>query len=147
MASATSILLAVAATALLAGCPGEDELVCVTVEPSCAPLYQPTWDNVFANTLAPKCGTGGTGCHEGAGSKGGLRLDESEIAYRGLTSSIKNYVEPGDVGCSELIQRIYSTSSALVMPRGAPLSEAERCALTQWVSAGAPGPVDAGVGP
>ena len=27
------------------------------------------------------------------------------------------------------------------MPRGAPLSDAEACAVAQWVAAGAPGPV------
>lgn len=127
------------------GCSGPDQLECVEVDPTCAPLYAPTWDNVFANTLRPKCGTGGGACHEGPGANGGLRLDESDIAYRTLTAQSKNYVELSDVPCSELIQRIYSTSSSLRMPKGSSLPDAERCALAQWVLAGAPGPVDAGV--
>ncbi len=135
------------AAIVLAGCPGEDQLVCIEVDPTCTPLYEPTWDNVFANTLRPKCGTGGGACHEGTGARGGLRLDEEAIGHRSLTISSKNYVRVDDVECSEMIQRIYSSSSSLIMPRGSSLPDAERCALTQWVVAGAPGPLDAGIAP
>lgn len=129
----------------LAACPGPDQLECIEVDPSCAPLYAPTWDNVFSNTLHPKCGTGGGACHEGASARGGLRLDDYDFAYRSLTAPGKNYVMVNDVPCSELVQRIYTSSSSLRMPRGSTLSDSERCALAQWVLAGAPGPVDAGV--
>ena len=129
------------------GCSGPDQLECVELDPSCAPLYAPTWDNVFANTLRPKCGTGGGACHEGVGARGGLRLDESEVAYQRLTAANKDYVIVGDASCSELIQRVYTSSSSLRMPAGSSLPESERCALAQWVLAGAPGPVDAGVAP
>lgn len=133
--SLSSLLLAACAAIALAGCPG-DELVCIELEPTCAPLYPPTWDNVFTNTIEPKCGTGGSGCHEGLNAKAGLRLDDPDTAHAMLT----NYVLPSDPGCSELLQRVYSTSSSLRMPRGSSLPEAERCALQQWVLAGAPGP-------
>jgi hypothetical protein len=125
--------------ALLASC-GEDELVCIEVDPSCAPLYAPTWDNVFANTIEPKCGTGGGACHEGVNAQGGLRLDESMSAHAALTSPAHDYVLVGDPGCSQLLQRIYASSSKLRMPRGNTLPDSERCALQQWVLAGAPGP-------
>jgi hypothetical protein len=142
--SASPLLLAACAavaTLALAGCPGEDELTCITPEPTCAPLYPPTWDNVFNTTLLPKCGTGGSGCHEGNNAQGGLRLDESDIAYAHLTSPAHDYVLLADPGCSQLLQRVYTSSSSLRMPRGSALSEAERCSLQQWVLAGAPGPV------
>ncbi|MBZ0234087.1 MAG: hypothetical protein K8M05_17285 [Deltaproteobacteria bacterium] len=144
------MLRAVLALSLLTvslGCSGPDQLECVDVDPACAPLYAPTWENVFTNTLRPKCGTGGGACHEGVGAKGGLRLDESEVAYRTLTAPEKGYVIVDDASCSELVQRVYTPSSALRMPRGSSLPDSERCALTRWVLAGAPGPIDAGVGP
>ncbi len=119
---------------------GEDELVCVDVDPACSPLYAPTWDNVYANTILPKCGTGGGACHEGASARGGLRLDDPVIAHQQLTDPAAGYVIVGDVSCSELIQRVNTASSSLLMPRGARLAASERCALAQWVLAGAPGP-------
>jgi len=128
-----------------AACSGPDRLECIEVDPTCAPLYAPTWDNVFLNTLRPKCGTGGGACHEGPGSRGGLRLDESEFGYRSLTNTAKGYVRVNDVACSEILQRVYSDADSLRMPRGSSLPDSERCALQQWVLAGAPGPIDAGM--
>lgn len=124
-----------------AACSGPDTLECIEVEATCAPLYAPTWENVFANTIEPKCGTGGGACHEGASARSGLRLDESQGAYEALTNQAKPYVMTDDVACSELLQRVYSEFSSLRMPRGSSLPDAERCALQQWVLAGAPGPV------
>ena len=126
------------ALALLASC-GEDELVCIEVDPSCTPLYAPTWDNVFTNTIQPKCGTGGGACHEGVNARG-LRLDDPATAHAALTSPAHDYVLPTDPGCSQLLQRIYASSSSLRMPRGDSLPDSERCAVQQWVLAGAPGP-------
>jgi hypothetical protein len=138
--SVSILLLAACAAVALAGCPGNDELTCIEVEPTCAPLYPPTWENVFTNTLERKCGTGGSGCHEGASAQGGLRLDDSLAAYNALISPAHDYVLLTDPGCSQLLTRVYTTSSSLRMPRGSNLPEAERCALQQWVLAGAPGP-------
>ena len=135
---------------VFAGCSSPDQLECAVIDPSCAPLYAPTWENVFANTLDPKCGLGGGTCHAGASARAGLRLDQSDLAYQGLTDPGRGYVLVDDVACSELIQRIYSTSDKLRMPKGSSLTTAERCAVTQWVLAGAPGPtvtIDAGVAP
>lgn len=123
-----------------AACSGPDSLECITVEPSCTPLYAPTWENVFANTIQPKCGTGGGACHEGVAARAGLRLDESQGAYDELINPNRPYVMTDDVACSELLQRVYSNVSSLRMPRGSTLPDAERCALQQWVLAGAPGP-------
>ena len=136
----SSLVGAAVAALLLTGCP-DDELVCVQVDLSCAPLYAPTWDNVLTNTLIPSCGTGNGVCHSTSGHRGGLILDDPATAHAHLA----RYVTPGDVACSELTQRIFSTSSALRMPRGSRLNAPEACAIAQWVAAGAPGPIDAGV--
>lgn len=136
----SAVVAALAAVVLCAGCP-DDELTCVQVDLTCAPLYEPTWDNVVTNTLVPSCGTGNGVCHSTSGARGGLVLDDPATAYAHLA----RYVTPGDVSCSELTQRIFSTSSSLRMPRGSSLPAAEACAVAQWVAAGAPGPIDAGV--
>ncbi|MBK9029982.1 MAG: hypothetical protein IPL61_01365 [Myxococcales bacterium] len=117
-----------------AACGDDPQLVCVTVDLTCAPLYAPTWANVYGTTVTPKCAA--SGCHTTAAAKGGLVLDDPATAHAALTS----YVIPGDVGCSELVERIYATAEALRMPRGSQLSTAEACALARWVAAGAPGP-------
>ena len=118
---------------------GEDTLVCVEPDLTCAPLYAPTWANVVATTVVPKCGA--SGCHTAAARKGGLVLDDPATAYDHLVRG--GYVVPGDAACSELTERIYSTSASLRMPRGTPLSTAEACAVARWVAAGAPGPTTA----
>jgi len=45
---------------------------------------------------------------------------------------------PGNPGCSLMIVRTDSPGASYQMPPGDPLSEPERCALIQWVLAGAP---------
>jgi hypothetical protein len=47
-------------------------------------------------------------------------------------------VVPGDPGCSKMIVRTDSPGATYQMPPGDPLSEPARCALIQWVAAGAP---------
>lgn len=138
-----SRVAAVLALALAGGC-SDDELVCVEVDLTCAPLYAPTWDNVVTNTIVPKCGTGNGVCHSATGRQGGLDLHDPATAHAAL---VPRYVTPGDVACSELTMRVFSRSSSLVMPRGAPLPPAEACAIAQWVAAGAPGPTAPAVAP
>jgi len=131
----TSGVLVVAALAALPGCP-DDELTCVDVDLTCQPLYPPTFDNVFANTFMPKCGTPGSTCHSAEGHRAGLILDDRDEAYRLLL--MNDRVIPGEPSCSILIERIHAASPRLQMPPGRRLSEPERCALLQWVAAGAP---------
>ncbi len=147
-AAATTAAVAVASW-LLAGCPGE-ELTCVEVDLACAPLYEPTFANIFTLTLEPKCAVSNA-CHAGARPRGGLDLSEEQRAFDGLLEVAQGRVVPGDASCSELIERVTNTGG-FQMPPGddAHLSAAEVCALTQWVAAGAPrdgvgGGVDAGV--
>jgi len=120
-----------------AGCPSDDAPRCVDVEPSCAPLYVPTFDNVYANTLSDGCGSQRVACHSAAGHQGGMSFEDPATAHAAL---LAGRVTPGDASCSEMIVRVVSLGESYQMPPGSALSEAERCALIQWVQAGAPGP-------
>ena len=111
---------------------------CVQIDPDCAPLYQPTFDEVFARTLEPTCGAGGSSCHSQQGAQGGLAFaepDESHAQLLGLTGS-RPRVLVDDPGCSLLLRRLETTGSTQ-MPPGAPLPAAERCSIALWINAGA----------
>lgn len=116
-------------------CGGDD---CVEVSTSCEPLYEPTFDNVWQNTLVASCAVGST-CHTSGGDRGGLSLDDADRAYAELLgdSGDDARVLAGDPSCSALIRRIVTDDEGEAMPPGAPLSEAERCAVIQWVANGA----------
>ncbi|HEX4418294.1 MAG TPA: c-type cytochrome domain-containing protein [Kofleriaceae bacterium] len=128
-------LVAVLATAPLAGCTSDAPPDCITVDTSCAPLYAPTFDNVYAMTLKNTCGSQLTSCHSAAGHQGGMSFQDEDHAYAAL---LAGRVKPGNPGCSLMIVRTSSPGAAYQMPPGDPLSEQERCALIQWVQAGAP---------
>jgi hypothetical protein len=97
-------------------------------------LYEPTWDQVFAQTLEPSCGQGGSSCHAPKGAKGDLVIDTSEASHSRLLDA---WVRPGDPGCSLLMIRMEQDDPVKVMPPGSPLSEAERCAVATWIAEGA----------
>ena len=124
------------AAVVLAGCPSEPPPTCTTVALDCAPQYVPTFDNVYANTLVADCGSTRGGCHA-RGGDGEISFADPATAHAAL---LAGYVTPGDAACSEMIVRTHDVGQAYSMPEGAPLAEAERCALAQWVAAGAPGP-------
>jgi hypothetical protein len=138
-AAVSAVAVAVALAVGAASCGG-DELVCIDVDLTCQPLYPPTFDQIFTRTLAPRCGVEGGACHSREGRKAGLVLDDRDQAYRLLVDGRR--VMPGEPSCSILIERIYAAPSSLRMPPGRTLADAERCALLQWVQAGAP-PADA----
>lgn len=117
--------------AVLAGC-GDPPLECAVVDLACAPQYEPTFENVFENTLVPDCSSGA--CHDAVAPRGGLDLSEIETAYEGLQSRL----DVDDVACSELVARLYTDEPAWHMPRGETLAESETCAVMLWVAAGAP---------
>lgn len=131
-----------AASSLMSGC-GEgsdagDSLACVEIDMSCAPLYQPTFDEVFSRTLQPTCSAGGSSCHAAAGARGGLVLDEADEAYAGLLGEDGSSprIDLADPGCSLVLRRLNATGSSL-MPPGAPLTAAERCSIALWIAGGA----------
>ena len=122
---------------LLTAC-GEEEpvLECITVDTACAPLYEPTFQNIHSMTLRPKCATG-AGCHTDGGMKGGMTFENIDTSYQLLLVPAEERVIPGDPGCSIMIIRTHSEDEDIQMPPGGRLIEAERCALRQWVANGA----------
>lgn len=119
----------------LAGCPGGDDPppMCITVDSSCAPLYTPTFANVYTMTIRPSCGPTNSSCHSASG-EGGLSFADEQTAYDNL---LGGRVTAGDPGCSEFVVRTSSPGADYQMPPGGALSAPARCALLQWVQNGA----------
>lgn len=119
----------------------EEAPQCVPVKADCAPLYEPSYEAVFARTLNPTCGVAGSSCHQspGEGTKGGLAFDTPDVAYATLTDTKRTWrlVDPGNPGCSKIVYRISAHDLGMVMPPGRPLSAAEQCAITSWIAKGA----------
>jgi hypothetical protein len=126
-----TLALVAACSALLVGCSPD----CVEVASDCAPLYEPSFEQVFTRTLAPTCAGGGSACHGSEGGRGGLVFAEKSASHAALVGG--GLVVPGDPGCSELVARLASDDPDVQMPPGAPLSVAERCAIERWIAGGA----------
>lgn len=105
---------------------------------SCAPLYPPDFDHVYTNTLHPTCAQAGGSCHSAAGAKRGLVFEDPDQSYALLlgTADGRVRVDPSNPACSILVERVMN-DGRYVMPPGNPLPDAERCAIVQWVAAGA----------
>ncbi len=127
--------VALFAAAPCAGCASEPPPPCITVDTACAPLYAPTFDNVYSMTLKDTCGSARSSCHSAAGKQGGMSFEDEPHAYAAL---LAGRVMPGNPGCSKMVVRTSSPGADYQMPPGDPLGAAERCALIQWVQAGAP---------
>ena len=127
---------------VLAGCPETPPPACITVDTSCGAQYPPTFHNVYTNTLVPDCSMT-SACHSATGHQANLSFGGDEAsAYTALmqNSSIdpsRARVVPGDAACSLLTVRIDSPGTDYQMPKGDALAPEERCAITQWVQAGA----------
>jgi hypothetical protein len=122
-----------------AGC-GPSNGTCVESLPAeCAPLYTPTFDQVFTRTLQPTCAQSGGVCHSADGAQGGLVFADADAAYALLLGKTdgKARVVAGDPACSLLVERIESADSTTVMPPGSMLSAGERCAIETWIRDGA----------
>jgi len=119
----------------LAGCPSDPPPECITVDVQCQPLYQPTFANVYDQTLKDGCGSERSACHSRTGQKGGMSFEDADTAYAAL---LDGRVIPGDPACSEMVVRSSSPGTDYQMPPGSALMAAEQCALIQWVQAGAP---------
>lgn len=118
--------------AALAACSGDE---CLTdLDAACTPLYEPTFQNVFDQTLKPTCGIGGSTCHSVDGRKAGLVFAEIDEAHRLL---LDGRVEPNDAACSLVMRRISSDESDFQMPPGRKLVPTEQCAIQQWIANGA----------
>ena len=129
----------------LAGCGTKTPPpACITVDTTCAPGYQPTFDNVWQNTLLPTCAQSAS-CHSATGHMGNLDMSDEATAYMDLLAPAKldpkrMRVVPGDPACSLMTVRTDSPGADYQMPPGMALDEPTRCALVQWVKCGAPGP-------
>ncbi len=109
----------------------------------CTPAYEPSFENIFNKTLSRSCGF--SGCHDASSAASGMVLDKDiETAYRALTKPpegtpwVQVIVENPE--CSPLMMRLESQDAAFKMPPQGALSAGERCAITQWIADGAPGP-------
>lgn len=63
-----------------------------------------------------------------------INFADPEAAYSAL---VAHDVLPGKPQCSELVHAIMSTDGRTRMPPGASLPAGERCAIAQWIAAGA----------
>lgn len=126
------------ALALMGAAACSDDSVCAEVTTECAPLYEPTFENVFNTTLQPRCGVAGSACHAREGAQGGLILADIDEAYDMLAGNggHPRRVDSETLGCGELLSRLASSEPSRLMPPASPLSEAELCAITQWVAMG-----------
>jgi hypothetical protein len=139
--------------ALVTACPGDDgtedsgddgPLACVEVDAeACAPLYAPSWENVFEMTLMPDCATGGQACHASADALGaeehGLFFadPESSLAILLEDRGESTFVTPDDPGCSQVVARLATDDAVRRMPPGLTLSDEEICSVAQWIAMGA----------
>lgn len=121
-------------TPLLLACGGGDE-TCVDVDLDCAPAYQPTFDNVHAETIVPRCTMGDGFCHNDDNRAGGMSLVDIDEAHESL---LAGRVSPGDPECSLMVRRIESDSPSFNMPLGDDVLEPDvKCAIERWIADGA----------
>jgi hypothetical protein len=118
----------------LVGCSADPPPACIAVDTSCAPAYAPTFDNIYTMTLRGTCGSQSASCHSEVGMQGGMSFQDQQHAFDALRAG---RVMPGNPGCSKMIVRTDSPGAPYQMPPGDPVSEQVRCALIQWVAAGA----------
>lgn len=79
-------------------------------------------------------------CHQGSKTKGGLRLDLREAAFRGGDGDGPAVV-PHQPDASAILRRVMSQDPDEVMPaKGDPLAPAEIALLRRWISEGAAWP-------
>ncbi|MCG8420456.1 MAG: hypothetical protein MJE77_21185 [Proteobacteria bacterium] len=125
---------------LLAVCGAcSDSDACVEVTADCVPLYQPTFENVFTNTLVAKCGVAGSACHAREGARAGLIFADIDQAHDLLTGSggAAARVDSESLGCGVLLARVAADDPARVMPPGNKLMDSEICAIATWIEMGA----------
>jgi hypothetical protein len=104
------------------------------IKPRPAVRDEPTWDNLYTNLFAPRCG--GARCH-GSGV-GGLTIGEDRAA---TFASVTARVVPGNPSASRLLRRVdpaLCNGACRTMPLGEePLPPRIRELVTQWIASGA----------
>jgi len=129
---------------LTAGCSAEPERPeCIDLPDTCSSQFPPgtvTFDILFNDILNRKCATTGN-CH--ASPQGGLDFTEVDRSFDLLVGNVggKARVKTGgglqNAECSELVVRTNDLGKEWSMPPGTPLDPPDRCAIRQWVEAGA----------
>ena len=131
------VLFVVALSSVHLGCSNELPSCVEAVRADCAPLYAPTYDNVFERTLKPTCGQPGAACHASEGAQADLVFADKEATYATLLDAERGLIEAGNDQCSLLVVRIDAPEFEDVMPPGRQLLETERCAIRRWIAEGA----------
>lgn len=132
---ALSIALIFALIFALLGTAGCQEDSGATTLPSdCTPEYEATFQNVFDRTLTQKCSLAGGSCHAAGGARAGLVFEDIDASYSLL---MNGYVKAGDAAGSKLFMAVQGDGAAAMPPGGSLLSEGQRCAIQQWIQAGA----------
>jgi Planctomycete cytochrome C len=136
-------------SAALPACGGDDDTtsedVCLESLPEpCTPSIPVNYASIYDKVLRPSCGAIGTGvtCHGPSGNQAGLSLYDPIGAYADLLgmSDGRARVLPGNAKCSALMERLETTKVQYRMPLNGPqLAAGLRCAVQQWIEAGAPG--------
>lgn len=110
----------------------------------CAPLYQPTFDNLFEQTLSDGCAPQGDSCHTHPDASGarpnGLVFSDADTAHAALMgqSEGRPFVDEDDASCSLLVVRVAVDDEDFRMPPGeSPVDDKVVCAIAQWIEAGA----------
>lgn len=118
----------------IGGCSGSggDADCPIPLPADCEPLYEPVFEEIHARTIERSCAL--SGCHAADSVQGGLDLEGEQQAWAALVD--EGRVVPGDPECSDLMKHLHGVGAPL-MPPGRPLSDAERCAVQQWIADGA----------
>ena len=114
-----------------------DPVVCLEAGSlvACTPAYEPTYDNLYANTFQPTCAKSGFSCHSPDGHQGGLNFFDKEAVYSQLHDT--HAVRPGNPECSTIVANVKSLDPLVRMPPGKSIPEGEQCAIIEWVRNGA----------
>ena len=132
------VLSLLGALALAASCSKSEDGPVVCLEAGsldgCTPAYEPTYDNLYANTFQPTCAKSGFSCHSPDGHQGGLNFFDKEAVYGQM---VGHSVRAGSPECSVLVQRVLSTDGFQRMPPGKSIPAGEACAIIAWVRDGA----------
>ena len=108
--------------------------------PASAPLPEKI---TFNEHIRPILNTSCTGCHGGVEKSAGVSFIYKEEAY-GVSANGKKIIVPGDPTNSEVVRRITSTDSRIIMPPAhgehhrEPLTPREIALITEWIKQGAP---------
>lgn len=117
----------------LVGCDDAPAPACVDESVvDCAPLYEPSFTNVYNRTLVQSCAVGGGACHGSDSTASSFVLVDESQAY----DAVMQHLMPGDAACSPLSTRLSGVGGDQ-MPPGGNLDAAAICAIRQWIANGA----------